>query len=290
MPGPVRPPRPAVVESLESRELLAANAVLTPKGQLRVAGTRKDDVIYVARKPGEASKLEVFINSSVARASFDAVAITSGILVVAGKGNDNVTFSGDNGPISFPVTILGGDGNDTLVGGSGNDMLSGGEGNDRLLGGTGNDRIDGDDGDDELHGNGDNDLILGGTGSDTISGGTGDDLIDGGDDHDDIFGGDGNDNLRGNKGDDKLTGGNGNDRLDGSVGVDTLNGSDGDDVLVGGKQTDKLTGGEGDDRFSGKDKAAEVLDRSTGDKHRGGAARRLKINGKLRDKLHRAFG
>jgi Ca2+-binding RTX toxin-like protein len=290
VPGPVRPPRPAVVEGLESRELLAANAFLTPKGQLRIAGTRKDDVIYVARKPGEAGKLEVFINSSAPRAMFDAAAVTEGILVVAGNGNDNVKFSGDNGPITFPVTILGGDGNDTLEGGSANDMISGGQGNDVIRGGLGNDRAQGDDGDDELHGNGDNDLILGGKGSDTINGGVGDDLIDGGDDHDECFGADGNDNIRGNRGDDELTGGNGNDRLEGSVGIDTLNGSVGDDVLVGGKEADKLTGGEGDDRFSGKDKRAEVVDFSTGDKHRGGSGRTLKINGKLRDKLNRAFG
>ena len=286
MPGPVRP---AVIESLESRELLSANAILTGKGQLRIAGTKKDDIIYVARKPGEASKIEVFINSSAPRGIFDAVAITGGIFVVAGNGNDTVKIAGDNGPVSFPATVLGGDGNDTLEGGSGSDFIDGGEGNDLCRGGTGNDRVDGGDGDDELHGNGDNDLILGGKGSDTVSGGIGDDFIEGGDDHDDIFGGDGDDTLLGKKGDDTLTGGNGNDRLDGSVGVDTLNGSEGDDVVIGGKETDKLTGGGGDDKFTRRDKAAEVLDLSTGDK-RGRTPSRLNINGSLRDKLHRAFG
>jgi hemolysin type calcium-binding protein len=79
-----------------------------------------------------------------------AVRNLKGIVVNAGAGNDDIEVIELNGPVTIPVTMLGGAGNDTLVGGSGNDYLDGGAGNDTcagesgsntLIGGAGTDRL-----------------------------------------------------------------------------------------------------------------------------------------------------
>ena len=57
------------------------------------------------------------------------------------------------------LTLLSGDGADSLTGGAGNDSLSSGDGSDTVSGGRGND------------------TIVGGLGQDTLSGGTGDDIF-----------------------------------------------------------------------------------------------------------------
>jgi Ca2+-binding RTX toxin-like protein len=111
------------------------------------------------------------------------------------------------------ITLIGGDGDDTLNGGRGNDLLDGGEGNDRLLSAIGND------------------TLLGGGGLDTLDGGDGDDVL---------FGQLGNDVLRGGKGNDHLSGGAGNDSLLGQEDRDTLVGGSGLDTLDGGLGNDVL--------------------------------------------------
>jgi len=76
----------------------------------------------------------------------------------------------DGSALSIPLTINGGNGNDTLIGGFGGDALSGGAGNDNLNGGAGVDVLHGDDGADTLtatDGIADA-LIDGGAGNDTI--------------------------------------------------------------------------------------------------------------------------
>ncbi len=124
-----------------------------------------------------------------------------------GAGNDLL----DATAALVAVTLLGGDGDDTLNGGRGDDLLNGGEGNDRLLSAAGND------------------TLLGGVGLDNLDGGDGDDVL---------FGQLGNDVLRGGKGHDQLSGG---------VGNDSLLGQDGNDTLVGGSGLDTLEGGIGND-------------------------------------------
>ena len=60
----------------------------------------------------------------------------------AGAGNDTVDLSAvdaDLGRVSTPVTILGGEGDDTLIGGFAGDRLYGGDGSDLLDGGDGTD-------------------------------------------------------------------------------------------------------------------------------------------------------
>jgi Ca2+-binding RTX toxin-like protein len=109
------------------------------------------------------------------------------------------------------VTLLGGDGDDTLNGGRGNDLLDGGAGNDRLSSAAGND------------------TLFGGGGLDNLDGGDGDDA------------------LFGQLGDDVLRGGKGNDQLSGGAGNDSLLGQEGNDTLVGGSGLDTLDGGRGND-------------------------------------------
>lgn len=103
-------------------------------------------------------------------------------------GVENVSLTGginDNtlDAIAFTlgsVTLIGGDGSDTLIGGSKNDAISGQDGDDELIGNGGNDTISGGLGNDDLEGNAGNDLLIGGFGDDIIDGGTGDDTAVGG--------------------------------------------------------------------------------------------------------------
>ena len=77
-----------------------------------------------------------------------------GSTIDGGAGNDNV----DASTLVSSITIIGGDGNDTLLGGDGADLLQGGAGSDKIYGFGGNDTLEG--------GLGDSTLI-GGGGSDT---------------------------------------------------------------------------------------------------------------------------
>jgi hypothetical protein len=74
------------------------------------------------------------------------------------------------GPLTSPVTLFGGGGNDSLTGGGGDDRLEGGSGDDVLFG---------EGGDDVLLGQNDDDSLRGGDGTDTLNGGDGEDDLDG---------------------------------------------------------------------------------------------------------------
>jgi len=105
---------------------------------------------------------------------------TSGLLLVGGSGNDNLTgglYDDSISGLSGDDTLYGGlGGNDTLDGGDGNDNLSGGVGNDSLMGGSGNDTLDGGEGDDYVDAGDGNDYIrVDNPGNDTLLGGVGDD-------------------------------------------------------------------------------------------------------------------
>ena len=148
---------------------------------------------------------------------------------------------------SWPVTILGGDGNDTITGGNGNDSLLGGGGADSLLGNKGNDLL-----------NFDNlDSILGGAGTDSavISGATGGvnlNLVRSaietvnalGSTFANTFDASGANwivNIVGGLGMDTIYGGNKSDRLFGSDGDDTIFGNGGNDILNGGDGIDTVS-------------------------------------------------
>ena len=175
--------------------------------------------------------------------TFQGTAGSVSLSLNGGAGNDLL----DAFNALVPVTLIGGEGNDTLKGGRGDDLLDGGEGNDRLfanggndllLGGGGNDNLDGGEGDDTINAGTGDDSLLGGLGSDRLFGANGNDLLDGGD---------GDDVLFGQLGNDALKGGRGNDQLSGGAGNDSLLGQDSNDTLVGGSGIDTLDGGIGND-------------------------------------------
>ncbi|MCX7418453.1 MAG: hypothetical protein NT013_02805 [Planctomycetia bacterium] len=149
-----------------------------------------------------------------------------------------------------PVTLDGGEGNDSLLGGSKNDLLNGSDGRDLLIGGDGTDSLTGGNDDDTLMGNAGNDIIDGGSGNDVIDGGDGNDHLQGSDGDDAIRGGNGNDTVSGGKGSDILVGSSGNDSLSGDTGDDTLLGDAGNDTLDGGSDINIINPGYGRNTIS----------------------------------------
>jgi hypothetical protein len=118
-----------------------------------------DDTINVGGSDGAVS---VNVNGlAVAGSPF---APTGGILVYGRDGNDSVTIAST---LSRPVTLLGGNGNDTLTAGGGASTIYGDAGDDSLVGGAGTDSAVGGYGNDTLAGS-DADLLDGGPGNNTI--------------------------------------------------------------------------------------------------------------------------
>lgn len=156
--------------------------------------------------------------------SFSGAAGSVPLSLNGGAGNDSL----DASRIPASVTLIGGDGNDTLRGGGSDDLLDGGAGDDSLIGGFGNDHL------------------LGAAGNDVLDGGDGDDVLFGQLGNDVLRGGKGNDQLSGGAGNDSLLGLEGNDTLVGGSGIDTLDCGVGHDVLAprggaGGSENDAVT-------------------------------------------------
>lgn len=260
-----------MIDSLERRMLLAVTAVLND-GTLTITGTSAADTIRLDMLPGgmrtfvtvKSGGAEIYSNT----ANQDVV---TKLLLDARDGGDTVTFGVDQAPI--PVTILGGEGADTIYGSfisSSKFKVNGGQGNDKLqvsvalqLGGSS--LIMGSDGNDTIrtiNTAGDSPLIQGGGGADvinltantpggqysiegfTVAAGPGNDTIRGSAQEDILMGEQGHDRIYGNDGDDLIYGGSG---------ADILYGCDGDDLLdTGGdghtdSNLDFTDGGEGDD-------------------------------------------
>ena len=85
-----------------------------------------------------------------------------GLTLIGGNGAQTLTGGGEED------TLRGGNARDILIGGGGNDSLSGGNGADNLSGGAGNDRLAGGDGADRLNGGLGNDRLTGGDGADVF--------------------------------------------------------------------------------------------------------------------------
>jgi len=186
----------------------------------------------------------------------------SQISIDSGGGNDAIAIDDD---ITLPVSLVGGDGNDTLSAGDGPTTIEGGDGDDVLTGGIGDDSILGGEGNDDIDGQSGDDVLVGGIGADTVDGESGDDLIYG-DDSDD---GDGDgagaaDLISGGTGDDSIHGQDGNDSISGGDGYDEIYGGDDDDQITGGENQDYIDGGSGNDSISGGN-SNDVLLGSTGD-------------------------
>src|SRR5690348_3861209 len=135
--------RPAVqksfshLELLEARQMLAAHPVpltitTAPYNggtQLLIKGGNKCDGIDVTAIPGGVTVSNTRWQTTV-NGTFNSIVIRSG------KGNDRVTVDPS---LTIPVSIYGGQGNDTLSGGSGDDALYGQGGTDVLVGNAGDD-------------------------------------------------------------------------------------------------------------------------------------------------------
>jgi Ca2+-binding RTX toxin-like protein len=194
------------------------------------------------------------------------------------QGSDD-TFASN---AELPVTVLGGDGNDSIDGGPKNDQLEGDLGDDILHGEGGDDQLTdlsggaGGGGNDHLYGDAGKDHLDGGAIADSGAGG---DVLDGGTETDTLTYAkrtqplkvteDGNANdgqlgegdnvtavehiILGTKGDNAmgdasantLEGRNGNDSLNGGAGNDHLLGENGNDTLNGGVGADVVSGGAG---------------------------------------------
>lgn len=89
---------------------------------------------------------------------------TDKVHIIGGGGNNRI----DASKSIRPVTLEGGNGNDTLIGSN----LS-----DQLLGGAGEDSLNGQYGNDLLNGGTENDMLTGGFGNDTLTGGDGTDIL-----------------------------------------------------------------------------------------------------------------
>jgi hypothetical protein len=169
------------------------------------------------------------------------------LLVQPGPGDDVIDARDE---AALPLTVLGGDGDDTLLGTANHDDLEGEGGNDYVEGFGGNDTLSGGDGDDQLLGDDGIDTITGDAGNDDITGGAAGDILDGGD---------GGDTISGGAGDDNLTGGTGEDYLSGGDDVDTLDGGADHDILIPGLGTgDVVKGGDGFDEVSYAERTTAV--------------------------------
>lgn len=152
-------------------------------GSLVVMGDALDNPVTLSRTV--AGTLLVNGGAIPTTGGVPTVSNTSYVQMLGQGGHDVLTANEANGALP-PITMFGGEGNDTLTGGSAADTLRGDNGNDTL---------DGRGGSDVLRGGAGNDTLTGGGGSDQVFGDANDDrLIWNPGDGSDVFeGGDGND-------------------------------------------------------------------------------------------------
>ena len=214
-------------------------ATLTSDGTLTVRGTAGDDIVRL-ETDDESGELIVRVGDE--RLSFTRSNVAR-IVVDLYAGNDQfLTVDAADLP---PITLNGGDGDDTLYGGDAGDLINGDAGNDQLYGNSGDDYVYGGDGDDSILGGAGKNHLYGDAGEDRIVGGGGRDFIGGGEDADKLYGRSGDDTIEGNAGVDRLYGEDGNDRLIGGSSNDRIYGGDGDDTLWGNQGNDTLNGNAG---------------------------------------------
>lgn len=157
---------------LEMLERRCHLSVSLTRHVLTIAGTAAANTILIGMARGDT--LRVVDDGVVRRVP---AALVRGVVVEAGGGHDDVRFTQFTGRFRWPVTLIGGAGNDTLVGAAGRDLLVGGAGHDTLDGGLGDDVLRGNGGSDRLFGGRGNDNLAGNSGVDTVAGGTGADAF-----------------------------------------------------------------------------------------------------------------
>ena len=265
----------AAVESLEQRQLMAADAVLVGN-LLEVTGTDAADSILVentfvsqpiSTHTGQTGFIlipKVHARISNATQTIDRYFVpssVSAISVSALGGNDTVANNTGLGMSAF-----GGAGSDSMTGGSAVDSMYGEAGNDTLRGNNGNDLILGGDNDDSLDGGLGTDCLLGHAGVDTVTYADRtaalrislDDVANDGEageadnvdnDIERVNGGSGGDLIVGQSTsvENLFHGNGGHDTLKGLGGSDKLYGDDGNDELHAGAGNDSLYGEAGAD-------------------------------------------
>ncbi len=256
----------AVLSALCAAAPADASSVRVTSGQLRYVGAGEANRVQVARAPGgeytiidPAVRVRVGAGcQSTGRNTAICPAAVNRVTLVGAGGSDRMSATF----LEVPVTLDGGDGNDTLTGGGGDDVLDADDGNDTLTGLGGKDELRGDDDSDHLDGGPGPDVIDGGRATDTAdySEAPGPLAIDLDGNADDGQPGEG-DRVEADV--DRVIGGPFDDRIVAISGTHTFVGGAGNDVLLGGSGVDHLEGGAGDDRLNGG-VASDVLDGGEG--------------------------
>lgn len=206
---PLRVPRLRSAESLERRQMLAAD--VDTDGVLLITGSEKADKIIVSAGPQNGTVILRGVPGVAKNAAFSNV---KAIVINAGGGSDDIRIGSNIRDLAgnlIGVIVNAGAGNDRVQGGDGGDDINGGLGNDSIRGGAGDDEISGGGGNDDCRGDTGDDDIFGDAGRDVLRGGDDDDSLSGGSDGDKLFGDTGDDSLDGDEGRDKIFGGLGND-------------------------------------------------------------------------------
>ncbi len=147
-----------VFAGLESRVLLSitiiphAPSAQLVDGCLKIAGDFSNSAFTVGFLADHPTTLRVGRIGDY----HDAADYISSLSIEGGQGNDTIIL---DSTITWPTTIRGGGGDDSVVGGAGNDLLDGSYGNDTLIGNDGND------------------TMIGGEGVNTIDGGEGNNIM-----------------------------------------------------------------------------------------------------------------
>ncbi|MFM8952825.1 MAG: calcium-binding protein [Planctomycetaceae bacterium] len=206
---PLRIPRLRSAESLERRQMLAAD--VDPEGVLLITGSEKADKIVISAGVEDGTVILKGVPGVAKNTVYTGV---KAIIVNAGGGNDDIRIGSNIRGVEgglIGVIVNAGTGNDRVEGGDGDDSIDGGSGNDNLRGRNGDDTIRGGGGNDDVRGENGDDVCFGDTGRDVLRGGNDDDSLSGGANDDKLFGDTGDDSLDGDEGRDKLYGGLGND-------------------------------------------------------------------------------
>lgn len=155
------------IDSLENRQLFAT-VTLDADGLLTLTGSNQRDFMRVFAKK---DSYVVELNGD-AKYAYKKTQIT-GVVMWGFGGDDSLNARA----LRVPVTLVGGDGKDTINGGFADDILVGGPGNDKLDGRQGSDILRGDLGNDSLVGGEGDDYLFAGEGKNTITGSAGNDTI-----------------------------------------------------------------------------------------------------------------